>query len=85
MVMPPFTNPEFVTVMAIDNLPGELPRDASESFGNQLINNVIPALIEGDKEGIIKKAIITDGGSLTPRFSYLQDFVDGERIPKNAE
>lgn len=76
-VLPPFTHKDFVTVMAIDNLPGELPRDASENFGHQLIKNVIPALIEGDKEGIIKKAIITENGAITPRFSYLQDFVEG--------
>jgi alanine dehydrogenase len=74
----PFQNPEHITVMAIDNLPGELSRDASESFGLQLMHGVMPAVLEGDPEGIIKKATITENGELTSRFSYLQDFVEGK-------
>lgn len=74
-VKPPFQDQGLITVMAIDNLPGELARDASESFGNQLMKGVLPALLEGDPEGIIEKATITENGRLTSRFSYLQDFV----------
>jgi alanine dehydrogenase len=74
-VKPPFINQDLITVMAIDNLPGELSRDASESFGDQLMSGVLPTLIEGDPEGIIEKATITQNGKLTSRFSYLQDFV----------
>ncbi len=67
-----------ITVMAVDNLPCELPRDASESFGSQLIENVLPQLLNGDEKSIIKNATITDDGALTERYKYLQDYVDGK-------
>ncbi|NQZ75291.1 MAG: alanine dehydrogenase [Ekhidna sp.] len=67
-----------ITVMAVDNLPCELPRDASESFGHELLNNVIPHLLEGDSKGIIKGATIAQDGKLTSKYSYLQDYVDGK-------
>ena len=65
-----------ITVIAIDNLPGELPRTASESFGKALIDHVFPALFEEDKTGIIERASITNKGKLTDRYTYLQDFID---------
>jgi alanine dehydrogenase len=66
-----------ITVMAVDNLPGELPRDASRDFGERLTEEVMPYLI-GAKEGrIIKKASITSNGYLTEDFLYLEDFVKG--------
>lgn len=64
-----------ITVMAIDNLPCELPRNASEDFGQELIKNVLPSLILEDKEEIIKRATITENGQLTDKFSYLSDYV----------
>jgi len=67
-----------ITVMAVDNLPCELPRDASESFGNELISNVLPHLLGNDEKEIIDKATITEDGSLTTNYSYLQDYVDGK-------
>ncbi len=67
-----------ITVMAVDNLPCELPRDASESFGNEFVNNVIEHLLGGDTKGIIKKATITENGKLTEKFSYLQDYLEGK-------
>ncbi len=67
-----------ITVMAIDNLPCELPRDASESFGDQLIENVLPHLLNGDEKNIIRNATITENGALTEKFQYLQDYVDGK-------
>ena len=67
-----------ITVMAVDNLPCELPRNASEDFGRELIDNVLPHLLGDDKEGVIKRATITENGKLTERFAYLQDYVDGE-------
>lgn len=72
----PLTDEGNITVMAVDNLPCELPRDASESFGNELITNVIPQLLNGDKEGVISRATITKSGNLTERYSYLEDFVN---------
>lgn len=66
-----------ITVMAVDNLPCELPRDASEGFGEMFLQHVIPAFFNGDKDGILKRAKMTENGELTPRFQYLQAYVDG--------
>jgi alanine dehydrogenase len=71
-------HPAAVVVMAVDNLPCEMPKDASEGFGEQFMEHVIPAFFNGDKDGILKRAKITQNGKLTPRFSYLQDYVDGK-------
>jgi alanine dehydrogenase len=67
-----------IVVMAVDNLPCELPKDASEGFAEQFLNHVIPTFFNGDKEGILKRAKITEKGKLTKRFAYLQDYVDGK-------
>ena len=67
-----------ITVVAVDNLPGELPRDASIDFGAMLSDKVIPALLGGDPDGIIERATITDRGVLTPAFSYLENYLKGE-------
>ncbi len=66
-----------ITVMAVDNLPCELPQDASEGFGEQFLQHVIPAFFNNDADGILQRAKITENGKLTERFSYLQDYVDG--------
>lgn len=73
-----FFHPGAIAVMAVDNLPCELPKDASEGFGEMFMKNVIPAFFNEDKEGVLSRAKITENGKLTPRFSYLQDFVDGK-------
>ncbi|HLV13700.1 MAG TPA: NAD(P)-dependent oxidoreductase [Xanthomarina sp.] len=67
-----------ITVMAVDNLPCELPKDASEGFGEMFLEHVIPAFFNGDERGILKRARVTSNGKLTDRFSYLQDYVDGK-------
>ncbi|WP_198012041.1 NAD(P)-dependent oxidoreductase [Gillisia sp. CAL575] len=67
-----------ITVMAVDNLPCELPKDASEGFGEMFMKNVIPAFFNGDNDGILKRARMTKEGELTERFRYLQDYVDGK-------
>lgn len=67
-----------IAVMAVDNLPCELPKDASEGFGNSFAKYVIPAFFNNDKEGILHRAKMTENGKLTERFSYLQDYVDGK-------
>ena len=67
-----------IAVMAVDNLPCELPKDASEGFGESFAQHVIPAFFNNDKEGVLQRAKMTENGKLTERFSYLQDFVDGE-------
>ena len=67
-----------ITVMAVDNLPCELPKDASEGFGETFVKHVIPAFFNNDEKGILKRAKITENGQLTERFEYLQDYVDGK-------
>ena len=74
-VEPPLSGGHRVTVMAIDNLPCELPRSASEEFGRDLIDRILPMLIGKDKEKVIERATITKIGMLTPHFEYLQDYV----------
>jgi alanine dehydrogenase len=73
----PYTHPGSIMVMSVDNLPCELPKDASEGFGEMFMKHVIPAFFNGDKDGILQRAKITENGKLTPRFAYLQDYVDG--------
>ncbi|HRP58896.1 MAG TPA: alanine dehydrogenase, partial [Vicingus sp.] len=72
-----FNNPEGITVMAVDNLPCELPKDASKDFGSEFIDKILPHLIN-DTEHVIERATICKNGNLTPRFEYLRDFVNGE-------
>ena len=69
----PFSK-ESIDVMAVGNLPNELPRDASEEFGEMLLQHVIPELIQGNSR-LIDEATIAKGGNLTAHFSYLSDFV----------
>jgi alanine dehydrogenase len=71
----PFGNQNNITVMSIDNLPCELPRDASSDFGQIMLDTVLPALISHDENDLIKRAVIAENGHLTPNFAYLQDFV----------
>jgi alanine dehydrogenase len=71
-------HPAAVVVMAVDNLPCELPKDASEGFGTMFMEHVIPAFFNGDKDGVLARAQMTENGKLTPKFSYLQDYVDGK-------
>ena len=70
-------NDHALCVMAIDNLPCELPKDASEDFGNELIRHVLPRMIQGDPEEIIWHATQTTlRGELTPHFAYLKEYAE---------
>ena len=73
-----FNAPGAITMMAVDNLPCELPKDASEGFGDMFLNHVIPAFFNGDSQGILSRAQMTSkDGALTPNFKYLQEYVNG--------
>ena len=72
-----FMNENAIGVMAVDNLPCELPRDASEDFGNELLTKVLPSIIGEDIDTIIERASICENGKLTSYYSYLQDYLDG--------
>jgi hypothetical protein len=69
----PFSGDPYVTVMAVDNLPCELPRSASEEFGRDLIDRILNPMLVVDPDGIIPRATIAADGELTPNFSYLHD------------
>ena len=71
----PFGTKGSIGVMAVDNLPCELPNNSSRGFGRMFLEHVIPAFFNGDKDGILARARITKNGKLTPRFAYLQDYV----------
>lgn len=64
-----------VDVMAVGNLPNELPRDASRYFGEQLIKHVLDDLRKGGSTTIDKATILVDG-KLTKKYRYLQDYAD---------
>jgi alanine dehydrogenase len=68
--------PGSVDVMAVGNLPNELPRDASKYFGEQLLKYILPDLIEGNS-AIIERATIVKNGRLTERFNYLKEYAEG--------
>ncbi|MEP7166106.1 MAG: NAD(P)-dependent oxidoreductase [Ferruginibacter sp.] len=62
-----------VDVMAVGNLPNELPRDASRYFGEQLIKFVLKDLVEGDSR-IIDNATIVKAGELTEPYLYMKEY-----------
>lgn len=70
-----FSSEKNITVMAIDTLPGELPKNASESFGDVLMRGILPYYIENAHHEVIERAAITDRkGGIMKRFSYLSDW-----------
>ena len=69
--------PDSIDIMAVGNLPNELPRDASRYFGEQLIKYILPDLLTEETE-IIKKATIVKEGIITGPFGYLQDYAEGK-------
>ena len=73
----PFQEDDAIAVMAVSNLPCELPKDASEDFGNEMLDKIFPFLINGDKEKIIWNATICSSGDLTSNFEYLRDYING--------
>lgn len=71
-------HPAAIVVMAVDNLPCELPKDASEGFGEMFLEHVIPAFYNNDQDGILARAALCKNGKLTDKFAYLQEYVDGK-------
>ncbi|HMR90912.1 MAG TPA: NAD(P)-dependent oxidoreductase [Chitinophagaceae bacterium] len=69
--------PGSIDIMAVGNLPNELPRDASRYFGEQLIKYILDDLVRGGS-AIIERATMTQGGRLTPAFDYLRDYAEGK-------
>jgi len=71
-----FKNKSAIAVMAVDNLPCELPNDASVGFGDAFMKHVIPAFFNKDADGVLKRARMTKNGKLTERYSYLQEYIE---------
>ena len=67
-------NKNTICIMAVDNLPCELPRDASDDFGKDLKERVLPYIFNEDKDKIIERATICKEGKLTAGFEYLSDY-----------
>ncbi len=74
----PFGTQGSIGVSAVDNLPCELPKDASEDFGNEMIKNVLPHFFNGDKDEVLARATETTlAGELTAKYAYLADYANG--------
>ena len=71
----PYMHPAAIVVMSVDNLPCELPNDASVGFGEMFLKHVIPAFFNNDQDQLLSRAQLTAQGKLTSRFAYLQEYV----------
>jgi len=70
--------PDSIDIMAVGNLPNELPRDASQYFGEQLIKYILHELLASEESSLIKRATIAKEGNLTNDFLYLTDYIQSE-------
>jgi saccharopine dehydrogenase (NAD+, L-lysine-forming) len=70
-----YAKPDVIAVMAVDNLPCELPKDSSIDFGAELIKHILPCLLSTDPHKVIERATICENGKLTEQFSYLESYV----------
>lgn len=69
-----YAKPDVIAVMAVDNLPCELPKDSSIDFGAELIKHILPCLLSTDPHKVIERATICENGKLTEQFSYLESY-----------
>jgi saccharopine dehydrogenase (NAD+, L-lysine forming) len=65
-----------IDIMAVGNLPNELPRDASRYFGEQLIKHILEDLVKNGSP-ILERATMIKNGTLTPHYEYLRDYAEG--------
>jgi alanine dehydrogenase len=70
-----FKNANALAIMAVDNLPCELPADASHDFGLALMEFIVPELLNINESEVINRASICKNGALTPKFMYLSDYL----------
>ena len=68
-------NQNSLAIMAIDNLPSELPKDSSKEFGDDIVKEVLPYFLKED-DGRIKKATITSKGEFLPTYVYIKDYIN---------
>ena len=67
---------DVVDMTTIDNLPNELPRDASQAFGEMFIQHVLPEMLK-DESFILNKATVAQSGDLGIEFEYLRNYLEG--------
>lgn len=72
-----YEHPGAVVVMAIDNLPCELPQDATDGFGEMFTELILPEILKIERSEILNRATITENGKLKERYLYLEDYVNG--------
>jgi alanine dehydrogenase len=65
--------PGSIDIMAVGNLPNELPRDASQYFGEQLIKYVLDDLVKGNS-ALIERATMVNKGVITANFAYMKSY-----------
>jgi saccharopine dehydrogenase (NAD+, L-lysine-forming) len=70
---PPF-QPGSIDVMAIDNLPSEIPRDATDAFGEMFIGHLLPEFFKPNSD-MLERATVAENGTLSKRFQYLSGFL----------
>lgn len=70
---PFLNNNDIIDVMAVDNLPNELPCDASQYFGTHFEKYILPEILKGDSD-ILRRATICETGKLTKKYEYLSDY-----------
>lgn len=70
-------HPGAIAVMSISNLPCELAKDASDGFGEMLLNTILPPLLEQREDEILTNARVTINGKLTKKYSYLTNYIAG--------
>ena len=69
-----FDKDSVISVMAVDNLPCELPKDSSEDFGSQMLNEIFPLLFNCNDSDVIKGATICDNGILFYIFLFFFEY-----------
>ena len=72
-----FSHEKNLTVIAVENLAAELPLDASRAFGQQLVQEVFPALANSESDPLIERAVIVNNGRIMPNFMFLERFLHG--------
>lgn len=75
-IVPPHAD-GVIDMTTIDNLPNELPKDASTAFGEMFIEHVLDELLKSES-ALIERSSICSYGKLHDRFAYLQNYVDSE-------
>lgn len=69
--------PSAIDVMSIDNLPSELPRDASSAFGEVFVEKILPEFAKPTSD-VLRRASITIKGEIGPEFGYLRGYAEGK-------